>query len=346
MSLGPVIIDIEGTALTSDDKNLLAHPLVGGVIYFSRNYSSPEQIAALSKDIRQCRPDILIAVDQEGGRVQRFKEGFTRLPAMQRFLPLFRKNSQAALALVENCGWLMAVELLSVGVDISFSPVLDVDDKQCDVIADRSFSPKPEEVTLLAGAWMRGMRDAGMATTGKHFPGHGSVVGDSHLVSPIDNRSWDEICHHDLIPFADLLPQLQAVMPAHVIFPNVDKHPVGFSSHWLQNVLRQKLAFDGVVFSDDLTMEGAAVAGSYGDRAISALEAGCDMVLVCNNREGALSTLGTLENYQSLTHVEQSRERIMKMKALKRWSVSALKTNSRYIKTAAILNAMTTGTAS
>lgn len=346
MSLGPVIIDIEGTTLTDDDKNLLSHPLVGGVIYFSRNYSSPEQITALSRDIRQCRPDILIAVDQEGGRVQRFKEGFTRLPAMQRFLPLYRKNQQAALSLVENCGWLMAVELLSVGVDISFAPVLDVDDHHCDVIADRSFSPKPKEVTLLAEAWMRGMRDAGMATTGKHFPGHGSVTGDSHLVSPIDNRSWDEICQHDLVPFTALLPQLQAVMPAHVIFPNVDKYPVGFSSHWLQNILRKNLAFNGVIFSDDLTMEGAAVAGDYGDRAIAALEAGCDMVLVCNNRAGAISALAALEHYSPLNTFEQHRERIMKMKAIKSWSGIALKENSRYIKTTAILKALTTGVAS
>ena len=359
MALGSVMIDIEGIALTEDDRQLLQHPSVGGVIYFSRNYQSPAQISALSADIRQCRPDILIAVDQEGGRVQRFKAGFTRLPAMQRFLPLFHKNADAALSLVENCGWLMAVELLAVGVDFSFAPVLDVDDNFCKVIADRSFSSDPDEVSALAGAFMRGMNDAGMATTGKHFPGHGSVAGDSHAVSPTDNRTLDEIHSKDLIPFKALLPSLNAVMPAHIIFPQLDSLPVGFSPYWLQTQLRNELHFDGVIFSDDLTMEGAAVAGNYGERAIAALSAGCDMVLVCNNRKGALEALAAVELYtggegnesvESTKQSEQSSKRILSMQpnpALRSKDlediegIESLEKSERYVKTRAILNAMT-----
>jgi len=340
MLRGSVIIDIAGTSLTEDDKKVLAHPLVGGIIYFARNYESVEQITSLSQDIRQHRPDILIAVDQEGGRVQRFKAGFTRLPAMQRFLPLYRKNQQAALSLVEDCGWLMAVELLAVGVDLSFAPVLDVDDNFCQVIADRAFSPKPEEVTELAGAFMRGMQDAGMATTGKHFPGHGSVSGDSHAVSPVDNRTMEQIARHDLIPFKNLLPSLHAVMPAHIIFPKIDSLPVGFSPYWLQTQLREILCFDGVIFSDDLTMEGAAVAGNYGERAIAAIDAGCDMILVCNNREGVLEALAALDSYPQVNNVEQRNTRIARMQATKKWSVDELQGSHRYTATTTIIGAM------
>ncbi|MFT6103009.1 MAG: beta-N-acetylhexosaminidase [Candidatus Endobugula sp.] len=341
MLRGSVIIDIAGTSLTEDDKKVLAHPLVGGIIYFARNYESVAQITSLSQDIRQHRPDILIAVDQEGGRVQRFKTGFTRLPAMQRFLPLYRKNQQAALSLVEDCGWLMAVELLAVGVDLSFAPVLDVDDNFCQVIADRAFSPKPEEVTELAGAFMRGMQDAGMATTGKHFPGHGSVSGDSHAVSPVDNRTMEKIAQHDLIPFKNLLPSLHAVMPAHIIFPKIDSLPVGFSPYWLQTQLREILCFDGVIFSDDLTMEGAAVAGNYGERAIAAIDAGCDMILVCNNREGVLETLAALDAYPQVNNVEQRNTRIARMQATRKWSVDELQGTHRYTATTTIIGAMT-----
>ena len=206
MAIGPLMIDIAGTSLTEEDKELIQHPLIGGIIYFSRNYESVEQISRLSRQIRQLNPEVLIAVDQEGGRVQRFKDGFTRLPAMQQFLPLYRKQPDAALRLVEDCGWLMAVELLTVGVDFSFAPVLDLDDRQSDVIADRSFSKDPDEASALAEAFMLGMRSAGMATTGKHFPGHGSVVADSHKELPCDLRGLNDIQSHDLIPFTRLLP--------------------------------------------------------------------------------------------------------------------------------------------
>jgi beta-N-acetylhexosaminidase len=344
MSLGSVMIDIAGIALTEDDKQLLQHPHVGGVIYFARNYESPAQISALSAEIRQCRSDILIAVDQEGGRVQRFKAGFTRLPAMQRFLPLFHKNAAAALSLIENCGWLMAVELLSVGVDFSFAPVVDVDDDFCKVIADRAFSSNPEEVSALAGAFIRGMNDAGMAATGKHFPGHGSVAGDSHEVSPIDNRTLADIVSKDLIPFKALLSSLNGVMPAHIIFPQVDALPVGFSPYWLQTQLRDELHFEGVIFSDDLTMEGAAVAGNYGERAVAALNAGCDMILVCNDRKGAVDVLTTLASVDDDDNVKNNgrvSERIATMRPKKTWKSEDVDMNERYIKTRAILTAMT-----
>ena len=204
--------------LTPEEEELLQHPHVGGVIYFSRNYQSPEQIKALSENIRQLRPGLLLAVDQEGGRVQRFKEGFTTLPPMQQFLSLYRKNAQSTLAIVKDSAWLMASELLSVGIDISFAPVLDIDDFFSDVIADRSFSSVATEVVALANAWIMGMKEAGMAVTGKHFPGHGGVKGDSHHVLPVDKRSFEQIAKQDLIPFVELMPQLDALMPAHILF--------------------------------------------------------------------------------------------------------------------------------
>jgi beta-N-acetylhexosaminidase len=295
MPLGPVMLDLVGTVLQDDEKVMLSNPLVGGVIYFARNYQSPAQIKSLSDAIRDIRPELLIAVDQEGGRVQRFIEGFTRLPAMQKFLPLYRKNAEACLGMVKNCGWLMASELLAVGVDFSFAPVLDVDDIGCDVIANRSFSPNPQEVCALASAWMSGMHEAGMATTGKHFPGHGSVTSDSHLTQPVDTREFVDIARHDLIPFVELFASLDAVMPAHILFSSVDAmHTVGFSSYWLQTILRKDLGFEGVIFSDDLSMRGAASVGGYVARAEHALAAGCDMVLICNNRDGANEVLKSL----------------------------------------------------
>jgi beta-N-acetylhexosaminidase len=332
------MIDIEGMTLTQEDRELLKHPSVGGVIYFSRNFESAQQIAQLSADIRQERSDILIAVDQEGGRVQRFKQGFTRLPAMQQFLPLYRKNTQAALNIVNHCGWLMAAEFLAVGVDFSFAPVLDVDDKHCSVIADRSFSPDPLEVAALAGEFMRGMKGAGMATTGKHFPGHGSVEGDSHHVLPRDERDFQTIEAHDLIPFKRLLPDLQAVMPAHIIFSRMDDQPVGFSRYWLQTILRQQLGFEGVIFSDDLSMEGAAFAGGYGERAKAALHAGCDMVLVCNHRAGVHTVVDTLSQDEGMS---VNSTRLSSMSATQVWDSTRLLADPRYQQTRALLSAIT-----
>jgi beta-N-acetylhexosaminidase len=342
MTIGPVMMDIQGIELNEEDCQLLQHPLVGGLIFFSRNFKSVEQITNLTQSIRRLRPDIVIAVDQEGGRVQRFKEGFTRLPAMQRFLPLYRKNAEAALSLVKDCGWLMSVELLGVGVDFSFAPVLDVDDHQCEVIGDRSFSNDPEDVTRLAGAFIAGMHEAGMAVTGKHFPGHGSVKGDSHQLLPVDNRSYSEIEQHDLIPFAQSITVLDALMPAHIVFPQVDSASVGFSSYWLQTILREKLGFNGVIFSDDLSMEGAANAGGYCDRARAALQAGCDMILVCNSREGVKEVLSTMHNFLDLAQLNlgSSATRLVNMRASKIWTFAELIQNDRYRKTQAMLMAI------
>lgn len=340
MSIGPVMMDIAGESLTDEDKVLLQHPSVGGLIYFARNFSSVDQIKQLNAEVASLRPELLIAVDQEGGRVQRFKAGFTRLPAMQRFLPLYRKNNAAALRIVEDCGWLMAAELLAVGIDFSFAPVLDVDDHQCEVIADRSFSPVPAEVSQLAGAFMRGMKDAGMATTGKHFPGHGSVKGDSHQVLPVDDRNYEAIAQHDLIPFVSQLNYINALMPAHIVFPQVDSQPVGFSSHWLQEVLRQRLGFTGVIFSDDLSMEGAAFAGDYSARAKAALSAGCDMALVCNDRQGVKAVIDTLTTEYWIDDPQLHQQRLSLMKARNTWTMEALRDHSRAEQTRQFLSAL------
>lgn len=289
---GALMLDVAGLSLTDEDRQLLSNPYVGGLILFSRNYESPQQLCALVQEIRACNPDILIAVDQEGGRVQRFKSGFTRLPAMAVLGRIDAVDREKALSVSRELGWLMAAELLACGIDISFAPVLDLDFGVSEVIGDRAFHQTADNVSRLAGAFIAGMREAGMASTGKHFPGHGWVVADSHHAIPVDERLFEQIETQDLVPFKALMQQgLDAVMPAHVIYQQVDSQPAGFSEYWIQQQLRQQLAFDGVVFSDDLTMEGASVAGDYVARAEQALNAGCDMLLVCNNRSAALRVL-------------------------------------------------------
>ena len=297
MSLGPIMMDLRGTTLENDEKELLLHPLVGGVIYFSRNYESPEQIAALSKEIHGLRePRLLIAVDHEGGRVQRFQDGFTRLPALQLVGECYSSDKKTGLKLAEKAGWLMAIELRAVDIDFSFAPVLDVSKGVSQVIGDRSFHRDPECVAELSKAYMHGMRDAGMAAVGKHFPGHGAVKEDSHLAIPFDRRRFEDIQMDDMVSFVRLIHAgLAGIMPAHVIYPEVDNKPAGFSSIWLRNILRQQLEFQGVIFSDDISMAGAEVVGGYVDRAHCALEAGCDMVLVCNNQDAAIELLDNLE---------------------------------------------------
>lgn len=340
MSIGPLMLDLETTVLTAAERELLAHPLVGGVIFFARNYHSPVQIEDLCQQVRGIRPELLLAVDQEGGRVQRFKEGFTRIPAMQRFLPLYRKNPQAALSLVKDAAWLMASELLAVGIDFSFGPVLDLDQSSSEVIADRAFSDQVDEVVDLAGAWMSGVHEAGMATVGKHFPGHGGVVADSHLTLPTDGRSLEEVTQRDMQPFLHLQDRLDGIMPAHILFPQVDsQQPVGFSSLWLQGLLRQKLNFTGVIFSDDLSMEGAAGAGAYrySERARLALQAGCDMVLACNHRQGVLDILGQLD--VDLSAAAGQRLASIKAKQTRTWS--ELATLPRWQGTRQLLTALT-----
>lgn len=288
LSIGPVMIDIEGQSLSALDREKIAHPNTGALILFSRNFDNPEQITSLIKQIRAARNGtILIAVDQEGGRVQRFQNGFTRLPAASLY------STEPGLA--ETAGWLMAAELLAVGVDFSFAPVLDVDCGISQIIGNRSFSEQPNLAAQLASEFRNGMKLAGMAATGKHFPGHGSVALDSHLTLPEDSRDLNTIRQHDLIPFQQLINQgLEAIMPAHVVYPLVDKLPAGFSSFWIQTILRQELGFDGAIFSDDLSMEGAASVGNFSERAGLALQAGCDMLLVCNNSSAAEQVLDSL----------------------------------------------------
>ncbi len=294
--IGSLMLDIAGTTLTAEDIELLQAPQVGGLILFSRNIESPQQVRELTNHIRQVRPEMLIAVDQEGGRVQRLRQGFSRLPAMGRLGELYVQQPEQAIQLAEQCGWLMAMEVLAVGIDFSFAPVLDIDDIS-DVIGDRAFAKNIKDIIILANAFMQGMKRAGMATTGKHFPGHGSVKADSHIAAAIDPRSYDEIYQHDMQSFIQLMPQLDALMPAHVIYPNVDEHPAGFSRFWIQDVLRQRLGFNGVLFSDDLSMQAACVAGGADARILSALNAGCDMGLVCNDRESACLALSALTDY-------------------------------------------------
>jgi len=291
MALGPVMCDLRGFQLEADEREMLCHPHVGGVILFTRNFESAEQIAALTKSIHECRyPRLLIAVDHEGGRVQRFREGFSRLPACALFSEC--GSTKQAESLAQQAGWLMAAELLAVGVDLSFAPVLDVGGTISQVIGDRAFDTDPEIVSRLARAYMKGMKEAGMAAVGKHYPGHGSVVEDSHVAIPYDHRSFADIKMHDLIPFERMIHAgLPALMPAHVIYSKVDKNPAGFSEFWLKKILRQELEFQGTIFSDDLSMAGAEIMGSYPERAEAALHAGCDMVLACNNQQGAIEIL-------------------------------------------------------
>lgn len=295
MTLGALMLDLEGLSLTEDEKQLINRPHVGGIILFSRNFESVAQVRALVAEIRAIRPELIIAVDQEGGRVQRFREGFVRLPPMKVFGDLHASQPDEARLRSYQCGWLMASEVLAVGVDLSFAPILDVDCGISQVIGDRAFHADPQVAVRLLREFIRGMSDAGMAATGKHFPGHGSVAADSHVALPVDERPWAEIEAHDLVPFGLLARELQGIMPAHVIYSRVDPSPAGFSRFWLQDVLRQRLGFDGVIFSDDLSMEGAVATGSFSDRANAALDAGCDMVLVCNHRVGALEVLEALE---------------------------------------------------
>jgi beta-N-acetylhexosaminidase len=288
LTLGPVLLDAEGLTLAQHEKEKINHPNTGAVILFSRNYHDPEQLTALIDSIRSARNGpILIAVDQEGGRVQRFKQGFTRLPPACCYAE--------APELAEPAGWLMAAELLAAGVDFSFAPVLDIDCGISEVIGNRSFSTDCASATRLASSFRKGMNAAGMAATGKHFPGHGAVSADSHLALPVDEWDFDVIWSKAIVPFKQLIEEgLEAIMPAHVVYSKCDANPAGFSSFWIQQILRKKLNFAGAVFSDDLSMEGAASAGGFIERAKLAQQAGCDMLLVCNNPNAAEHVLEAL----------------------------------------------------
>lgn len=310
MPLGPVMLDIEGHELTTEERQLLKLPQVGGVILFTRNYQNPKQLTELVTEIRQCRNPLLIAVDQEGGRVQRFREGFTELPPLSVFGELYQHDPEKSLQLAESTAWLMASELLAIGVDLSFAPVLDINIGVSSVIGNRSFSNNIDIIKALAIRYVQGMHRAGMAAVGKHFPGHGSVAADSHIDMPIDERPLETIEQLDLQPFAELAKaNIDAFMPAHVIYQQIDKLPACFSSRWLQEILREQLGFNGVVFSDDLCMAGADCIGNYPQRAQQALQAGCDMVLVCNNRPAALEVLDAVANYSN----PQAEQRLLTM---------------------------------
>lgn len=304
---GVLMIDIDGTALTAEDVSLIKQAQVGGVILFGRNVANAVQMRALCDDIRYHNPDILIGVDQEGGRVARLREGFTPLPAMGRLGDLFNQDPNWALDCAYDCGYLMAAEVLAVGIDLSFAPVLDRGGIS-QVIGDRSFHCETQIITALATQFMRGMKAAGMATTGKHFPGHGAIAPDSHVSEAIDTRSLADIIDSDMQPFAQTLPFLNALMPAHVIFSQVDNKPAGFSKIWLKDILRHQLKFDGVIFSDDLSMAGAKAAGNVSERVKAAIKAGCDIALVCNDRVAAHEAA---EAAQELPYPNQKRIKTM-----------------------------------
>jgi len=294
-SLGPVMLDVVGTALSSDDIRRIQHPLTGGVILFTRNYQSRAQVTDLCAAIHDARPGILIAVDHEGGRVQRFRtDGFTRLPAMRSLGQLWDRDVLQSCKAATALGYVLAAELRACGVDLSFTPVLDLDYGPSEVIGDRAFHRDPRVVTMLAKSVNHGLLQAGMANCGKHFPGHGFVAADSHIAIPVDERDPKDILKEDAAPYGWLGMSLSAVMPAHVIYPLFDSQPAGFSRKWL-SLLRGELGFEGVIFSDDLSMEGASVAGHVVQGAHAALKAGCDMVLVCNSPDKADQLLEGLD---------------------------------------------------
>ena len=297
MSLGPIMLDVVGTELTADDIRRLQHPLVGGVILFARNFVSTTQLKALTTSIHEVRqPPLLIAVDHEGGRVQRFRDGFTKIPPMREFGIIWDQNPKRAKQLAEEAGWILAAELRAHGVDFSFTPVLDMDYGESQVIGDRAFHKDPQAINELAFHLMLGLKKGGMAAVGKHFPGHGFVVADSHVAIPVDEREFDEIAQNDMQPFRQMIDEgLVAIMPAHVIYTKVDSKPAGFSQKWLQKVLRERLGFNGVIFSDDLSREAASVGGDVTARSLAALHAGCDMVLLCNRSDLADELLTKLK---------------------------------------------------
>jgi beta-N-acetylhexosaminidase len=298
IKIGALVIDLQGFQPSSEEKELLAHPLVGGVILFSRNYEHPDQLKELCKAIRQARKlPVLIMADQEGGRVQRFRQHFYTLPSLS-FLGEWHKRKPAlALELAKTSGWLMAAEVMAAGLDLSLAPVVDLDKAMSSVIGNRSLNADPEIVFQLGSAYIQGMREAGMAATIKHFPGHGSVTADSHLDTPVDTRELNAILEEDIQPFQQLIKAgIPAIMAAHIIFPHVDSMQVSFSRIWLNDILRKRLGFTGVIMSDDLNMQGASISANYADRVIATREAGCDFALLCNNRAGVIQALDSIPN--------------------------------------------------
>jgi len=301
MSLGPVMLDVEGVTLTPADRDILREPAVGGVILFTRNYESPDQIADLVAEIRALRsPPLLIAVDHEGGRVQRFRDGFSAIPAMRHLGLEFDNDPEVATNLARQAGWLIASELRAAGIDICFAPCVDLDWGVSEVIGDRAFHKKPDAVGELAAAFSRGLRSAGMSAVAKHFPGHGAVVADSHLELPVDRREYGDLLD-DMRPYDKLISngRIAGVMLAHVVYREMDDMPAGFSAFWIEQELRSRLGFGGAVFCDDLSMQATSAYGSMRRRARRALDAGCDMVLICNDRRRAEQAVQALNEYSN-----------------------------------------------
>jgi beta-N-acetylhexosaminidase len=362
----PAVIDIAGTELTSDDRRRLAHPLAGGLILFGRNWESRRQLSALTAEIKAIRPDLLICVDHEGGRVQRFKtDGFTPLPPMRALGECWMRDGRGSAAsgamraidAATACGFVLASELRACGVDFSFTPVLDLDHGPSSVIGNRAFHRDPRVVAMLARALMLGLLQAGMAHCGKHFPGHGYASADSHVAMPVDRRSLKTLLADDAQPYAWLGSALQAVMPAHVIYPKVDARPAGFSTRWLQDILRGRLGFDGAVFSDDLSMAGARRVAdidagrelSFTEAAVTALNAGCDLVLLCNQSLGdgravnewlaGLHTAARHGAWQTSAQSEQRRRALLPRSDAVGWQT--LQQSSAYMRAVSTLGTVT-----
>lgn len=332
MSLGPFMVDIGGTDLTSEDVRVLSHPMVGSVILFSRNYRDPAQVSELTAAIRQIRsPQLLIAVDHEGGRVQRFREGFTRLPASRLLGRRFAAERREGLSLAQSVGWLMAAELRAVGVDFSFAPCIDLDYGVSEIIGDRAFHSDADAVAALGVAYMTGMRDAGMAACAKHFPGHGAVVADSHTDLPVDRRAFVDM-EADLRPYRLMIQNnVASVMAAHVVYPAIDQLPASLSRRWVTDILRGELGFHGCVFADDLSMAGAAAFGGILQRVKLAFAAGCDVLPICNDRQAVQSVL---EHFGAEFGSPASQARLVRMRA--RGSAAAnLGDNRQWLETVA-----------
>ena len=320
------MLDLDGTSLAQEENELLLNPHVGGVILFARNISSRHQVQELCEEIRNINPKLLIAVDQEGGRVQRLKEGYTILPTMQKLAAFLNSDSYKNLPFATDLGWLMASEVIASGLDISFAPVLDLDYFRSSIIGDRSIGDNPDKVIAIASAFIQGMNQAGMQATGKHFPGHGGIFADSHLTFSQDTRSLSELESHDLRPFDALKLQLGGIMTAHISFSSIDKEIATFSKFWLQDVLRNKMEFTGTIFSDDLSMKGSDYVGGIEAKVGKALESGCNMVLVCNDRPAALDAINFLEKEK----ISQS-EKVTNLKASGSISWADLENDARRI---------------
>ena len=324
--LGRLMLDLDGTSLTQEENKLLVNQHVGGVILFARNISSRDQVQELCGEIRKINSKLLIAVDQEGGRVQRLKDGYTILPTMQRLSAFLNSNSDKDFSFATDIGWLMASEVIASGLDISFAPVLDLDDSRSSVIGDRSIGDNPKQVIAIAKAFIEGMNQAGMQATGKHFPGHGGIFGDSHFTFSQDTRSLSELESHDLLPFDALKLQLGGIMTAHISFTNIDKEIATFSKFWLQDILRNKMRFTGIIFSDDLSMKGSDYAGGIEAKVGKALESGCNMVLICNDRPAAIEAINFLEKEK----ISQS-QKVTRLKASESISWADLENDARRI---------------